>query len=184
MEQHSTEAAAQIALAQGIVKYPQWLVTATQLKQATLERLAAMPISARDVVSPPISWSASEIVEHLIRVEECVAGAWKDRLLSVPNPKAGFKSALLSRIVGFSFSNTGLRVPTVSELEPTGGMVINELLIRWDAARKRLCSELPDDEHAAWILHPVFGPLSSSQMGRMISSHLEHHLRHWPKPTI
>ena len=161
---------------------PEWLAKATQLKQATLERLAAMSKSARDIVSPPVSWSASGIVEHLILVEECVAGSWRERLMAVPNPKAGVKSGLLSRVVSFSMSKTGLRVPTVTELEPVGGLGMEELELRWVTAREWLVDTLPEDDHAAWILHPALGPLSSWQMGGMISSHLEHHLRHWPKP--
>ena len=160
----------------------EWLVKATTLKQSTLERLAAMPKSGRDIVSPPASWSASAIVEHLILVEEHVAGPWREKLKAVPNPKAGVKSALLSRMVSFSMSKTELRVPTVADLEPTGGIGVDALESRWGDARKRLVDTLPEDDRAAWILHPVFGPLSSLQMGGMISSHMEHHLRHWPKP--
>ncbi len=161
---------------------PEWLAKATELKQVALERLGAMPKSERDIVSPPVSWSASGIVEHLILVEECVAGLWQERLMVVPNPEAGVKSGMLSRVVSFVFSKTGLRVPTVSELEPVGGIEIEELGLRWISARKRLIDSLPHDSHAAWILHPALGPLSSLQMGRIISSHLEHHFRHWPKP--
>jgi hypothetical protein len=162
---------------------PEWLIASTKLKQVTLERLATMPASERDIVSPPISWSASGIVEHLILTEECVAGIWKEKLRSNPNPRTDIKSALSSRMVAFIFSKTSLQVPTLSELEPTGGIGIDELVVRWDVARQRLRSALPDDEHAAWILHPAFGPLSSLQMGQLIRAHLEHHLRHWPTPT-
>ena len=162
-------------------KEPDWLAKATELKQVALERLAAAPNSERDVAPTPGSWSASGIVEHLILVEECVAGLWQERLKAVPNAKAGFKSEMLSRMVGFVFSNSGIRVPTVAELEPVGGIGIEELTLRWTAARQRLTDTLPQDNQAAWVLHPALGPLSSTQMGRLITAHLNHHLRHWPK---
>ena len=141
-----------------------------------------MPSSAREV-APSGSWSAAGVVEHLVLVEECVAGPWQERLKAVPNAKAGVKSEITSRMVSFVMGRTGARVPTVAELEPVGGIGIEALEIRWTAARKRLIESLPEDNHAAWILHPALGPLSSLQMGRIMSSHLKHHLRHWPKPV-
>ena len=86
-------------------------------------------------------------------------------------------------MVSVGVTKTGMRVPTVPELEPRGGLALGELERRWTETRAKLIAALPGDPRAAWILHPAFGPLSSDQMGRILSAHLAHHLRHWPKPN-
>ena len=160
----------------------EWLDKATKLKEVVLVRLDSMPETQRTVAPAPGEWSASGVVEHLVLLEENIAGTWRQRLLEMPSPKTGIKSALLSRIVSVVVSKTDLRVPTATELEPKEVMEVDELRDRWHTARERLVAALPDDTRSAWILHPEFGPLSSEQMGRLVASHLEHHLRHWPAP--
>jgi hypothetical protein len=157
-----------------------WLTKATELKRVVIYRLAAMPETERAAVTSPGGWSASEVVEHLILVEETIPSLWRERLLSVSSSKLTFRSVLLSRIISFVFSKTGLRVPTVTELEPTGGLELDALESRWSEARSRLVAALPENPNGPWVLHPAFGPLSSAQMGRVLTSHLEHHLQHWP----
>ena len=102
--------------------------------------------------------------------------------IEMPSPKAGFKSGILINIVSFVVSKTGIRVPTVTELEPKDGMGFDELRARWDTARETLVATLPDDARVAWILHPSLGPLNSEQVGKLLAAHLEHHMRHWPAP--
>ena len=160
----------------------EWLEKATVLREAVLVRLESMPESQRATPPAPGHWSASGVVEHLILVEEIVVGLWRQRLLERPSSRAGFKSALLISIVSFVVSKTDVRVPTVSELEPKEMMELDELRHRWETARENLVAALPEDPRRAWILHPAFGPLSGGQMGRLLASHLEHHLRHWPAP--
>lgn len=145
-----------------------------------LDKLDSMPSALRTAPPAPGEWSAAGVVEHLVLFEENVAGPWRQRLLDLPSPRAGFRSVLLSSIVIFVVSNTRIRVPTIADLEPKDGMGADDLRVRWDRARERLVAALPDDPGSAWILHPALGPLNSAQMGRLIASHLEHHLRHWP----
>jgi hypothetical protein len=158
----------------------EWLVKATTLKEVVLDRLDSMPEALRNIAPAPSQWSAYEVVEHLILVEENVAGLWRQNLLNSPAPIVTFRSTLASGIVTFIFSKTSMRTPTVPALEPKGVSTVDELREQWDTARARLVAALPDDAHTAWILHPAFGPLSSDQMGGLLTSHLEHHLRHWP----
>jgi hypothetical protein len=160
----------------------EWLDKATELKEAVLARLESMPEAQRATAPVTSEWSASGVVEHLILVEENLVGLWRQNLLEKPSPISGRKSGIVSGIVSFVFSKTGIRVPTVPELEPKEMMSIVELRKRWEETRERMVESLPDDTHSAWILHPAFGPLSSEQMGRLLASHLEYHLRHWPTP--
>ena len=160
----------------------EWLDRATKLKEAVLVRLDSMPETQRAIAPAPGEWSAYGVVEHLVLVEENIAGLWRQRLLEMPSSKVGIKSGLLSSIVSFVFSKTNFRVPTLTELEPKEVMGVDELRNRWDTARETLVAALPEDTRSAWILHPEFGPLSSDQMGRLMAAHLEHHLRHWPAP--
>lgn len=160
----------------------EWLDKATKLKEVVLARLDSMPEPQRAMAPAPGEWSAAAVVEHLVLLEENVAGPWRQRLLETPSPRVGLKSGLLSGIVTFVVSKTNVRVPSLSELEPKGAMGTDELKSRWNVVRERLVAALPDDPRSAWILHPALGPLSGEQMGRLIASHLEHHLRHWPVP--
>jgi hypothetical protein len=160
---------------------PRWLLEATELKATALGRLSAMPVATRDFPLPGWGWSASEIIEHLILSEELTAGRWKEGVSKLPSAKTGLKAELLARFVAFGMGRTSIRVPTVPGLEPEGGSSITELERRWNTARQQLVEALPEDSNAAWVMHPVFGPLNSAQMGRIIASHLKHHLHHWPQ---
>jgi len=160
-----------------------WLDKATELKQVVMDRLAAMPAAECLAVPSPGAWSAAGVVEHLILLEETVPGLWRERLQAAGTPNVNGKSELLSRIVSFAITKTGLRVPTAPELEPKGGLGLVALERRWSDARAELVAALPDSPNAPWVLHPAFGPLSSAQMGRLLASHIEHHLKHWPACT-
>jgi hypothetical protein len=160
----------------------EWLVEATKLKETVLARLDSMPETQRVKEPGPGEWPASSVVEHLILFEENVAGPWRQKLLDAPSTKTSFKSSLLSLIVRFVVSKTGVRVPTLPELEPKEVLGADALRDRWNAVRERLVAALPADTGGAWIVHPALGPLSSEQIGKLLAAHIEHHLRHWPSP--
>ena len=166
----------------GRTQSAEWLEKAIKLKTVILAKIDSMPEALRTVAPSPNDWSASGMVEHLVLLEENVAGPWRQRLLESPSQKVGIKANLVSRMISIVFTKTKLRVPTVPELEPKSEMTSVELKNRWDTARAGLVAALPNDDRSAWILHPALGPLSSEQMGRMIVAHLEHHLHHWPNP--
>lgn len=161
---------------------PEWLDKATRLKEVALQRLESMPEALSGMSPAPDAWSAAGVVEHLILLEENIVGLWREKLLETTSPRAGIKPGIVSRLVGFLITKTGIRVPTAPELEPKDAQSADVLRRRWHAARENLIAALPDDPKSAWIMHPAFGPLSSEQMGRILAAHLEHHLRHWPAP--
>ena len=162
------------------VDSPQWLAKATELKETVLKRLEETPEPLRLKLPSKDAWSAAEVVEHLIVVEECVAGPWRESLARERSVKLGVKSRFVTRMVSTIFGQTGMRVPTVPELVPKGDLSLPELERRWQEARKDLVAALPEDPDVAWIMHPALGPLSSSQMGAILAAHLKLHLRHWP----
>jgi hypothetical protein len=160
-------------------KPPAWLLELAELKQNVLTRFAEMPEALREKVPSEDAWSATEVVEHLVIVEEQVAGPWRTALGSKPS-LPGFKSGVLTAMVSGVMALTNVRVPTIPVLVPAGGHALPELTLRWAKARQDLANAVPENSKAAWIMHPVFGLLSSDQMGKLLVAHLKHHLRHWP----
>jgi hypothetical protein len=160
---------------------PAWLFDLGALKKSVLAHYSEMPEVLREKKPSKAAWSASEVVEHLIIVEEQVAGSWRKEIGSGSPVPLGLKSHLLTTMVSAVMAHTHVRVPTVPELVPSGGLALPELTSRWEKARKELTNALPEYSKVAWTMHPVFGPLSSDQMGKIMVSHLKHHLRHWPE---
>ena len=65
-------------------------------------------------------------------------------------------------------------VPTMPEMrDPVTG--------DWQADRGRLKADVgrvvAKDRNQAWPVHPAFGTLSAAQWGRLVFSHLDHHLK-------
>jgi hypothetical protein len=162
-------------------KTPPWLLESAGLKEKVLSRFAEMPEALHEKVLSEVAWSAAEVVEHLILVEEHVAGPWRKALSENPPEALGLKPKILSTMVSTVFARTNMQVPTVPELVPTGGLGLPELKSRWAEASRELAVALPESSKAGWVMHPVFGPLSSGQMGKIFVAHLKYHLRHWPK---
>lgn len=160
---------------------PAWLLESAQLKERVLARFAEMPEVLREKEPSKDAWAAAEVVEHLILVEEKVAGPWRKELGNNPPVALGLRSRILTAMVSAVMGRTGVRVPTVPGLVPLGGLALPELTYRWAEARKELAAGLPENSKVAWIVHPVFGPLSSDQMGKLLVAHLKYHLLHWPK---
>lgn len=162
---------------------PAWLLEFVELKERVLARLAEMPEALRENPPSKDAWSATEVVEHLILVEEQVTGLWRKALGSSP-AVLGFKSGVLAAMVSAAFARTGVRVPTVPELVPRGDLALPQLTVRWGKAREELAAAVPENSKVAWIAHPVFGPLSSDQVGKIFLAHLKHYLRHWRQVSL
>ena len=67
------------------------------------------------------------------------------------------------------------------ELEPTGGVSLDDLIIRWEAARtglRQALEQIPPETLTAPIgRHPVAGPMDARETLEFLAAHLDHHLR-------
>jgi hypothetical protein len=152
------------------------------LKEKVLERLGEMPEELRQRAPSKDAWSASEVVEHLIITEEQAAGPWRDSLRKNPSVvPLGIRSKVVTAMLAVGLGRSNMRVPTLPELVPHGGLSLADLSLRWSISRVDLAGALPENSEVAWTTHPAFGPLSSAQIGKILVAHLKHHLRNWPQ---
>ena len=161
---------------------PSWLIEAQRLKTEVLDRLEQMSPEARQFSPSPQVWSAAQMVGHLVLVEELLVSDWRIAALQSPALKPNWRGSLLVGMVNAGMRGS-IRIPTRPFLEPIGSSDLGELSDRWSAARKRLPDTFPTDASSLWIVHPIFGPLSRSQMGSFLVAHLHYHLDHWPGKT-
>lgn len=159
---------------------PSWFAEAETLKIRILDRLEGMSQEDRRVSLRPGDWSAAQVVEHLVLVEERLVDDWRVAAQKSPAVKPSWKGALIVSMVNFAMASP-LRLPTVPTLEPEESRELLALSDRWGLVRQRLPGTFPPDGTRLWIVHPIFGPLSCPQMGTFLVAHLRHHLKHWPK---
>lgn len=161
---------------------PSWFIEAEALKAQVLERLEKMSPEERQLFPRPGGWSASQVTAHLIRVEEVLVQDWHPAALSSPAVKLSRRSGLMIGMAtaGLNSRSTWFRVPTVPGLEPDAASDFSQLFERWQAVRGRLIGTFPADASQIWIIHPIFGPLSSRQFGTFLAAHLRYHLNRWP----
>ncbi len=158
-----------------------WLSEAVSLKTQVLDRLGQMSLESRQHSSGPQAWSATQMVCHLVLVEELLVSDWRTAALNSPGLRPSWRGSLVVRMVNAGMRSP-IRIPTRSFLEPSGDSELPDLQERWSAARQRLPSTFPSNESSLWIIHPIFGPLSCAQMGSFLVAHLRYHLNHWPRP--
>ena len=126
-------------------------------------------------------WSIVEAIEHLVVAEEdmitqLTGGA------STPVLDPSSRSTKNFHIVIKVMTNDiPVDVPDKS-MEPHGRFSLEELLIRWEAARQKAaaCIEAISDETAGNLVyrHPFAGPLDMAETLRFIDVHFDNHLRH------
>jgi len=158
----------------------EWLDKATNLKEEMLSRLESMPQAQRTQTPPSGNKSAYGVVVDLVEFEERIAGEWRQKLLKLSPLMLRFKCSKLSGVISLIRIMIVSEAPSSRKMEPQGVIDLDKLRERWDSARDRLVSEIPDNPESLWILHPVMGPITSERTGRMIVSRLERHLRRWP----
>lgn len=125
------------------------------------------------------SWSALEVVEHLVRVEEAIVSRVKKR-----EPRT-WREAVRGRLsleLISVFFRLGRRfkapVPTIL---PRGGATLTDLRARWEAARESMRRTLdgfePADFARPMLRHPILGLLTPVETLTFIHRHLAHHRR-------
>ena len=155
-------------------------------KAEMLTFLESLSDAARNNAPNPSAWSPLQVMEHVVTVEEWMAGP--NMALPPANGKVLLKGHLfillgggLTRVASLA----GFRIPTLPEAEPQGEHFnFTALKQRWENARKSLAPKLeavtPKTQHLPIALHPVAGPLNAKQALVLLDVHLAYHWRHFP----
>jgi uncharacterized damage-inducible protein DinB len=127
----------------------------------------------------PDGWSALDVVEHLVRVEEAIVSRIRKRERRTLAETLRAKGALALMSVYFAVGRR-FKVPTQA-IVPLGGVTLSDLAGRWDAshAALRAAVNLLDPEELARPLmrHPVLGLLTPRETLTFLLRHLAHHRR-------
>ena len=128
----------------------------------------------------PKEWSILQIVQHMVLAEQGVM-----QYLPEPEELIDRKRGLRARIfyvVVLLILRWNIRVPVPSKrMVPDGNTSLSELRQQWDENmrwfRAYLDSSGPDDLKRAVFSHPVAGPLTGPQAGKLAQYHFDAHLR-------
>jgi uncharacterized damage-inducible protein DinB len=127
----------------------------------------------------PNSWSALDVIEHLVKVEEGIASRFRPRESRGLIETARAKAALGAMYVVFGFRGR-VKVP-VQAILPLGGATLSDLASRWEAAQAALKARLecfgPGDWSRPMMRHPLLGPLTPAEGLVFIHCHMAHHRR-------
>ena len=126
----------------------------------------------------PGRWSILTVLEHVVIAEEMV-------LADVQRADATAGTAPTSpeafhMVIKVLEKDIPVEVP-LPELEPTGGVPLDDLIIRWENARsglRRIFDRIPPETLTIPICrHPVAGPMDARETLEFLAVHLDHHLR-------
>ncbi len=128
-------------------------------------------------------WSAAQVVEHLVMFEEYLQTGHNKAIEAGNSLKPGLKGKIFGGIVG-SMVRAKIRFGTTKEFEPTLDIDLNKRLQDWNEIRETLVSALDEisalDLNETFAIHPIAGPLTAETTVRMISLHLDYHIRFFP----
>jgi uncharacterized damage-inducible protein DinB len=143
---------------------------------AEADRLTAEQLTFRPA---PNAWSALDVLEHLVKVEEAIAPRVRPREPRGLVEAARTKAALGLMRVLFMIRRR-IRVP-VQGILPLGGVTLGDLVGRWEAAqtalRERLETFGPEDWSRPMMRHPAIGRLTPTETLTFIHWHMAHHQR-------
>ena len=148
-------------------------------RAALLRELNAMTPGRLVFHAAPGSWSALDLVEHLVVVEEAVLRGIPDRPPTRSLAESA-RAAMVLPLLYLSFARgVRLRAPTPAIL-PVGGSTLAQLEARWTRARANLRAVLqlmgPEDLSRPFLRHPVIGWLTTLEGLGFIERHVAHHL--------
>jgi uncharacterized damage-inducible protein DinB len=143
---------------------------------AEADRLTVEQLTFRPT---PNDWSALEVLEHLVKVEEAIAPRIRPRdprtLMEAARVKAAIRAMRLAAGVGVR-----LKVP-VQTIVPLGGVTLSDLVHRWEAAQEAMRRALegfgPGDWSRPMMRHTVLGRLTPAEGLAFIHWHIGHHRR-------
>ncbi len=148
-------------------------------KQRMLVRLAAWSPERLRFRSGDQSWSALDVLDHLVRVEEAVvASARKNSRRRHPVP---WSDRLRSRmVVALMRSPLRVKVPqTVGHVIPRNAEELEMVSRRWLATREEMLEVIsalrPEQARFGLLNHPVGGWMDTRTALQFLSAHIRHH---------
>ena len=143
---------------------------------AEADRLTADQLTFRPA---PNAWSALDVLEHLVKIEEAIAARVRPREPRRLGEAVRAKTALVIMRVLF-LARGRIKVPVQGVL-PLGGVTLSDLVSRWEAAQAALRERLegfgPEDWSRPMMRHPLIGLLTPSEGLTFIRRHMDHHRR-------
>ncbi len=125
------------------------------------------------------SWSALEVVEHLVRVEEGILSRVKPR--EPRTWREAVRSKVALELVSLHFLLGRRAKAPVQAILPIGGVTLADLGTRWNAARQAMLSAIdgfaPADFARPMMRHPILGLLTPTETLTFILRHIAHHRR-------
>jgi hypothetical protein len=149
-------------------------------RSAVLRAVMTLTPAARHVRMHAATWSAVDVLEHLVLAERVVLGDLSDVAARVDFPQR--RSDRARRVTVWLLLRFGVRVRVpATAMQPTRAASVEALCEQWDAQHEALrhaVLELGDDRlHRRLFRHPIAGPLTMLQALRLLSAHLDTHLR-------
>ena len=127
----------------------------------------------------PGRWSILMVLEHVVIAEEMVLADIQASRAG-PAGTAPKSPEAFHMVIKVLEKDIPVEVP-LPELEPTGAVSLDDLIVRWEAARKGLrqaLEQIPPGAIATPICrHPVAGPMGAREAIEFLAVHLDHHLR-------
>ena len=149
-------------------------------RRALLDDLAGLNDDQLRKKPGPGDWSILQIVQHMVLAE-------RDVMQYLPEPeelidrKRGLRARIFYVVV-LLILRWNIQVPVPSEgMVPDGNTSLSELRQQWDENmrwfRGYLDSLGPEDLKRAVFSHPIAGPLTGPQAGKLAQYHFDAHLR-------
>jgi hypothetical protein len=142
--------------------------------------LASLPDAHWARRPAPDAWSAAEIVEHLILVEQGIGRLLAERLPGAPDDPDPAPDAMESRIRAAMGNRVEIRVKSPEPFAPTGRFPTPAALREAMAATRAATLALARGGAVPFRLrrapHPRFGPLDGVQWLVFAAAHAERHL--------
>jgi uncharacterized damage-inducible protein DinB len=148
-------------------------------RQVVFELLYGLSADQTTFRVGPGRWSILMVLEHVVIAEEIVladiqAGRAEPAGSAPKSPEA------FHRVIKALEKDIPMEVP-LPELEPTGVVSLDDLIIRWEAARTGLLQALekipPETLTTPICRHPVAGPMDARESIEFLAVHLDHHRR-------
>ncbi len=151
-------------------------------KAGMLDRMEKLTDDERNRKPAPGEWSSLQVLEHVVVVEEWMAGINSDP--PPPNARVQMRGRLFIKYAG-RMMRSGRRIPTIPMSAPPDAPCYSEVVNRWSDARKVLEQKLrdvkPGSQFIPIALHPLAGPLNPAQVLDLLDAHLDYHIKHFPK---
>ena len=163
----------------GVRKLQRSFTRLEEQKRDLLADLSTWTEEERRFRPAPNSWSALDVIEHLVKVE-CESLAHIQTKLSDSHPVT-IRERIGARVV-FAVMLSPLRIktpPSVAAVLPDGSATENEIVGRWHDVRKdmNLLTERlrPDQLTSGLFHHPVSGSMGMVDALTFLSVHITHH---------